>query len=78
MHVDDSFDGRIRYSDLKLAGDDNQPWNSESCLAKCKKATVLNCEYNNKGICKYQLGEFNGERNKNFDCVISIVGVFFA
>ena len=76
LHMDDNFDGRITYSDVKLVDENNRTirWDSEICLAACKNTEVLNCEYTDKGICKYQLGAINDMKHPNIDCVISIIG----
>ena len=74
--MDDNFDGRITYSDVKLIDKNNRTirWDPEISLAACKKTEVLNCEYTDKGICKYQLGAINDMKHPNIDCVISIIG----
>ena len=74
VHVDDNFDGRIRYSDIF-----SHQWTSDGCLEACKNAKIKNCQYTNDGICKYELFTHLKVQNTLYrpiqECVITSTGI---
>ena len=69
VHIDDNFDGRIKFSDF-----DRKVLIEDQCLAECKKTRIENCHYSSEGLCVYQLHRPYNEFHKNVNCTITSAG----